>query len=209
MKKNSGFWLAIWVGLAASTAPASPAAQAQAEPQAKAQDKIEADPSLQEEEVAPGDDISLGEIPVVQMVELTADSAQRSIDAYVLLKDKYKDAKLEDFESLQDFVDRDAQGKAFEVDVKAAGFENVTQWNDTITTVSSAYANIIDDQSADIKLQIDEVQKDADLAQDMKDRIVASLNALIPSENNRKIVQELIDNPAYTEKLKALETEEE
>ena len=43
----------------------------------------------------------------------------------------------------------------------------------------------------------------------MKDRIVASLNALIPSENNRKIVQELIDNPAYTEKLKALETEEE
>jgi hypothetical protein len=182
----------------------------QAEPQAKAQDQIDPDPNLPvEEEAAPGDDISLGEIPVVQMVELTADSAQRSIDAYVLLKDKYKDAKLEDFESLQDFVDRDAQGKAFEVDVKAAGFDNVTQWNDTITTVSSAYANIIDDQSADIKLQIEEVQKDVELAQDMKDRIVASLNALIPSENNRKIVQELIDNPAYTEKLKALETEEE
>ncbi len=210
MTRNSGFWLAIWVGLAASTAPASAAAQMQAEPQAKAQDQIDPDPNLPvEEEAAPGDDISLGEIPVVQMVELTADSAQRSIDAYVLLKDKYKDAKLEDFESLQDFVDRDAQGKAFEVDVKAAGFDNVTQWNDTITTVSSAYANIIDDQSADIKLQIEEVQKDVELAQDMKDRIVASLNALIPSENNRKIVQELIDNPAYTEKLKALETEEE
>lgn len=210
MTKNSGFWLAIWVGLAASTAPASAAAQMQAEPQAKAQDQINPDPNLPvEEEAAPGDDISLGEIPVVQMVELTADSARRSIDAYVLLKDKYKDAKLEDFESLQDFVDRDAQGKAFEVDVKAAGFDNVTQWNDTITTVSSAYANIIDDQSADIKLQIEEVQKDVELAQDMKDRIVASLNALIPSENNRKIVQELIDNPAYTEKLKALETEEE
>lgn len=210
MTKNSGFWLAIWVGLAASTAPASAAAQMQAEPQAKAQDQINPDPNLPvEEEAAPGDDISLGEIPVVQMVELTADSARRSIDAYVLLKDKYKDAKLEDFESLQDFVDRDAQGKAFEVDVKAAGFDNVTQWNDTITTVSSAYANIVDDQSADIKLQIEEVQKDVELAQDMKDRIVASLNALIPSENNRKIVQELIDNPAYTEKLKALETEEE
>jgi hypothetical protein len=210
MIKTSGFWLAIWVGLAASTVPASAAAQMQAEPQAKAQDQIDPDPNLPvEEEAAPGDDISLGEIPVVQMVELTADSAQRSIDAYILLKDKYKDAKLEDFESLQDFVDRDAQGKAFEVDVKAAGFDNVTQWNDTITTVSSAYANIIDDQSADIKLQIEEVQKDVELAQDMKDRIVASLNALIPSENNRKIVQELIDNPAYTEKLKALETEEE
>ena len=47
------------------------------------------------------------------------------------------------------------------------------------------------------------------MAQDMKDRIISSLKALIPSENNQKIVQELIDNPAYTEKLKLLETEEE
>lgn len=211
MTQYSGFWLAIYVGLAASAVPASAAAQSQVEPPPKAQDQIEVDPGLLpgDEEVAPVDDISLGEIPVVQTVELTPDSARRSVDAYVLLKEKYKDAKLEDFESLQDFVDRDALGKAFEVDVKAAGFENVTIWNDTITTVSNAYANIMDDQSADIKLQIEEVQKDTELAQDMKDRIVASLNALIPSENNRKVVQELIDNPAYTEKLKSLETEEE
>ena len=77
------------------------------------------------------------------------------------------------------------------------------------TTVGAAYSNIIDDQSSDIKLQIEEVEKDTELAQDMKDRIIASLNALIPSENNRGIVQQMIDNPVYTEKLKLLETEEE
>jgi hypothetical protein len=106
------------------------------------------------------------------------------------------------------FVDRDPLGKAFEADIKLAGFPNVTDWNLAITTVGAAYSNIIDDQLV-IKQQIEEVEKDTELAQDMKDRIVASLNALIPSENNRSIVQQMIDNPAYAEKLKSLETEEE
>ena len=179
-------------------------------PPAEVEDLTEPDPNQPVDgETPPGDEVSIGEIPVVQMVELTLDTAQKAVDAYVIVKDKYKDAELENFDSLQDFVDRDPLGKAFEADIKLAGFANVTDWNLAITTVGAAYSNIIDDQSSDIKLQIEEVEKDTELAQDMKDRIIASLNALIPSENNRSIVQQLIDNPAYTEKLKSLETEEE
>jgi hypothetical protein len=179
-------------------------------PPGEVEDLTEPDPNQPTDgETPPSDEVSIGEIPVVQMVELTLDTAQKAVDAYVTVKDKYKDAALENFDSLQDFVDRDPQGKAFEADIKLAGFANVTDWNLAITTVSAAYSNIIDDQSTDIKQQIEEVQKDTELAQDMKDRIVASLNALIPSENNRSIVQQMIDNPAYTEKLKLLETEEE
>jgi hypothetical protein len=174
------------------------------------EDLTEPDPSQPtDNETPPSGEVSIGEIPVVQMVELALDTAQKAVDVYVVVKDKYKDAALENFDSLQDFVDRDPLGKAFEADIKLAGFANVTEWNLIITTVSAAYSNIIDDQSTDIKLQIEEVQKDAELAQDMKDRIIASLNALIPSENNRAIVQKMIDNPAYVEKLKLLETEEE
>jgi len=179
-------------------------------PPGEVEDLTEPDPSQpSDSETPPSDEVSIGEIPVVQMVELTLDTAQKAVDAYVIVKDKYKDAALENFDSLQDFVDRDPLGKAFEADIKLAGFANVTDWNLAITTVGAAYSNIIDDQSTDIKQQIEEVQKDTELAQDMKDRIVASLNALIPSENNRSIVQQMIDNPAYTEKLKSLETEEE
>ena len=179
-------------------------------PPADVEDLTEPDPNQPTDgETPPSDEVSIGEIPVVHMVELTLDTAQKAVDAYVVVKDKYKDADLENFDSLQEFVDRDPLGKAFEADIKLAGFANVTDWNLAITTVGAAYSNIIDDQSSDIKQQIEEVQKDAELAQDMKDRIVASLNALIPSENNRSIVQQLIDNPAYTEKLKLLETEEE
>ncbi len=174
------------------------------------EDLTEPDPTQPTDgETPPEDEVSIGEIPVVQMVELTPDTAQKAVDAYVVVKDKYKDAALENFDSLQDFVDRDPLGKAFETDIKAAGFANVTEWNLAITTVGAAYSNIIDDQSTDIKQQIEEVEKDTELAQDMKDRIITSLNALIPSENNHKVVQQMIDNPAYAEKLKLLETEEE
>lgn len=179
-------------------------------PPSDVEDLTEPDPTQPTDgETPPEDEVSIGEIPVVQMVELTPDTARKAVDAYVVVKEKYKDAALENFDSLQDFVDRDPLGKAFETDIKAAGFANVTEWNLAITTVGAAYSNIIDDQSTDIKQQIEEVEKDTELAQDMKDRIITSLNALIPSENNHEVVQQMIDNPAYAEKLKLLETEEE
>ncbi len=199
--------LGIWLKLASSTRHGE---ETQPAPPSDVEDLTEPDPTQSTDgETPPEDEVSIGEIPVVQMVELTPETAQKAVDAYVIVKDKYKDAALENFDSLQDFVDRDPLGKAFEADIKAAGFANVTDWNLAITTVGAAYSNIIDDQSTDIKQQIEEVEKDMELAQDMKDRIITSLKALIPSENNHKVVQELIDNPAYTEKLKLLETEEE
>jgi hypothetical protein len=173
-------------------------------------DPTEPDPNLPtDSETPPAGEASIGDVPDVKMVDLNLDMAKRALDAYVLLKDKYKDAQLENFDTLQDFVDKDPQGKAFEADVKAAGFANADDWNQAVTTVGAAYSNIIDDQTDDIRSQIEEVQKDPEMAQDMKDRIVSSLNALIPTENNRKIVQQLIDDSTYAEKLKQLETEEE
>jgi hypothetical protein len=197
-------------------APATPATPATPAPEPLAVPPAEPAPSTpdsatqpSEEGTQPSDEPSLGEVEEVKVAALTPDSAQRALDAYVLLKEKYKDAQLENYESLQDFVDKDPQGKAFEADVKAAGFANVEEWNVTITTVSNAYSNIVNDQSADINQQIEEVQKDPELAQDMKDRLTHSLKALIPTEENRKVVQALMDNPANAEKTKQLETEEE
>ena len=39
--------------------------------------------------------------------------------------------------------------------------------------------------------------------------MIASLKAMIPSENNKKVVQEMMKEPAYVEKLKLLDIEEE
>ena len=156
-----------------------------------------------------GDDFSLGDIPVVETIELKVDTARKAIDAYVLVREKFKDAELENYENLQDFVDAGAVGKAFEADIKAAGFANVNDWNTTVTTISFAYANVVDDQTDDIKLQIEEIKTDTDMAQDMRERMILALNAMIPSDNNRKIIEEMLKDPVYADKVKLLETEEE
>ena len=38
--------------------------------------------------------------------------------------------------------------------------------------------------------------------------MISSLTAMIPSENNRKVVQAMMDEPEYSEKLKLLAEEE-
>jgi hypothetical protein len=155
------------------------------------------------------DQMSIGEVPEVETVELTPDTAKRAIDAYVAVHEKYKDADIENYDNLQDFVDQTPEGKAFEADIKAAGFASVNEWNLAITTESFVYANIVEDQTDDIRQQIADVEADTELAQDMKDRMVKSLKAMIPSENNKTVIAELIKDAAYAEKFKALEIAEE
>jgi hypothetical protein len=160
------------------------------------------------EDISP-DDMSLGEIPDVQTMELTLDIAKRAIDSYTMVKNKYADTDLEQYDNLQGFVDQNPRGKEFEADIKAAGFANVNDWNLAITTLGFAYSGVTDDPTKDIQEQIAEIQADTKVAQDMKDRMIKSLNAMIPSPNNRQVVEELMKDPAYLEKLKQLDTEEE
>ncbi len=160
-------------------------------------------------EEMPTDDFSLGEVPAVETMELTAETAKRALDAYVSVRDKFKDAELENYDTLQEFVEQNPQGRAFEADIKAAGFPTVDQWNLAITTLGFAYSNTLEDQTEDIREQIEEIKADGDLAQDMKDRMTKSLEAMIPSENNTKIVEDLIKDQTYAEKLKSLDVESE
>ncbi len=155
------------------------------------------------------EELSLGEIPIIETIELTPDLAKRALDSYIAAREKYVNSDLEQFENLQDFVDQTEDGKAFEADIKAAGFANVTDWNLAITTLGLTYGSIVDDQTPDLLLQIEEVEQDTEMAQDIKDRMVKALKALIPSDNNRKVVEGLLDDPVYGEKLKLLDIEEE
>ncbi len=120
-----------------------------------------------------------------------------------------ENSDLDAYESLQEFVEQNVEGKAFEADIKAAGFGSVNDWNLALTTLGFAYAGVVDDQSAEISQQIAELEADTELAQDMKDRMITSLKAMIPSENNKKVVEDLLANADYAEKLKQIELVEE
>lgn len=209
---------------AAPQAPAAPDAQTETPPAPDAAPGAEPDTQPQTDQgPAPGNDqpdagndegsspdnLSLGEIPQIETMELTPDIARRALDSYIVTKDKYANSDLEQYENLQDFVDQTEDGKKFEADVKAAGFANVNDWNLAVTTLGVMYGSVVDDQTADLKQQISEVEADTELAQDMKDRMVKALKAMIPSENNKKIIEDMMADPVYGPKLKQLDIEEE
>lgn len=194
-----------------AAAPPSPAeAETPAEP--PAEDLTQPDPeqpATEDDEGTSPDELSLGEIPVIETMELSPDIAKRALDSYLLTKEKYANTDLEQYENLQDFVDQTPEGKNFEADIKSAGFANVTEWNLAITTLGVIYGSVIDDQTPDLLQQIEEVGQDTELAQDMKDRMIKALKAMIPSGNNKKVIEDLLADPVYGPRLKQLDIEEE
>ena len=154
------------------------------------------------------DTMSLGDIPEIETVELTADMAKRAVDAFSMVREKYADTAIYEYEDLEEFVDKTEAGKKLEADVRSFGFGNVTEWNTAITSVGLAYSALNEDPSDNVEQQIAEIKADTNLAQDMKDRMVKSLSAMVPSQNNRNVVQELVKDNTYSEKLKLLSEEE-
>ena len=195
-------------GAATPTSPAE--AETPAEP--PAEDLTQPDPgqpATEDDEGTSPDELSLGEIPVIETMELSPDIAKRALDSYLLTKEKYANTDLEQYENLQDFVDQTPEGKNFEADIKSAGFANVSEWNLAITTLGVIYGSVIDDQTPDLLQQIEEVEQDTELAQDMKDRMIKALKAMIPSGNNKKVIEDLLADPVYGPRLKQLDIEEE
>lgn len=196
----------------AEAQPDVPAAEPDTPAEPPTEDLTQPDPeqpSAEDDEGTSPDELSLGEIPVIETMELTPDIARRALDSYLLTKEKYANTDLEQYENLQDFVDQTPEGKNFEADIKAAGFATVTEWNLAITTLGVIYGSVIDDQTPDLLQQIEEVEQDTELAQDMKDRMIKALKAMIPSENNKKIIEDMLADPVYGPKLKQLDIEEE
>ncbi|MBL8791878.1 MAG: hypothetical protein JNM45_15410 [Rhizobiales bacterium] len=193
-----------------ATPPAPvPPASAPATPPAAGADQPAPEDVLPDLSPGAQEDFSVGEIPSVEVVELTPELARKALDGVALVHEKYKDAALENYENLQEFVDQDPLGKTFEADLQTFGFKSANEWNIAVTTIGFAYSNLLDDQTTDLKQQIEEVKNDTEMAQDMRDRMVQALSAMIPSDNNRKIVDDLMKDPTYADKLKLLETEEE
>jgi hypothetical protein len=191
-------------------APVSPPVPGAPDPQAPAPgDQVTPDPNVEDPSAADMEgDISIGDNAPIEVEELTPDLARKALDAYVLVQDKYRDSSA-GYQDLQEFVDKDPRGKEFETDVKGFGFKSVDDWNLAITTLSLAYTNVANDQTVDTLQQIEDIKNDNSIAQDLKDRKISNLKASIPSDNNRKITEDLIKDASYSEKIKQLESTEE
>ncbi len=162
----------------------------------------------EQSETVPLDEMSLGEVPLIEVVELTPESARKGMDAFALVRERYADSSIYQYENLEEFVEKTEEGKKFETDIKSFGFATIDEWNKVITTIGFAYSAITDSPTEDIEKQIAEIQADTSLARDMKDRMVKSLSAMVPTPNNRKVLEALAKDAEYGDKLKLLAEEE-
>jgi hypothetical protein len=140
--------------------------------------------------------------------DLTVDAAKRAIDAFAEVRDKYNDAGMEKYESLEDFVAETEAGKRLEAEIMDFGFSDISDWNETIMRVGIAYSAFVYDYAADLRQQIREIRDDPTIDDDMRARLIAGLNALLPSTHNRIVMQELFNDQSYRDKLRLLEEEE-
>ena len=140
--------------------------------------------------------------------DLTVDAAKRAIDAFAQVRDKYNDAGMENYNSLEEFVAETAAGKRLEAEIRSFGFSDITDWNDTIMAVGIAYSAFVYDYAADLRQQIRAIRDDPTIDDEMRAQLIAGLNALMPSLNNRIVMQELFNDQSYRDKLRLLEEEE-
>jgi len=146
----------------------------------------------------------INDIPELVPITLTIDIAKRAIDGFVDVGTRYDDKGLYDYPTLEAFVEKTDAGKQLEADIKKYGFKNIIEWNIAIMNVSYAYGALLQDQEQDIRRQIESVKQDKTLTPEKKKHIITSLNALIPSKENVKLIRELNQIPVYQEKLNLL-----
>ena len=144
----------------------------------------------------------------LDIANLTVDAAKRAIDAFAEVRDKYNDAGMETYESLEDFVAETEAGKRLEAEIMGFGFSGIGEWNETIMLVGIAYSAFVYDYAADLRQQIREIRDDPTIDDDMRAQLIAGLNALLPSTTNRIVMQELFNDQDYRDKLRLLEEEE-
>ena len=168
------------------------------------QDAPDAAPA-EEEITNPSNPYDINEIPALERIQLTIDIAKRAIDAFADIGARYDDKGLYDYPTLEEYVKKTEPGKQLEADVKKYGFADVVEWNTAIMNVSFAFGSLLNDQEADIRDQIESVRKDQSLSAEKKQRIIASLTALIPTKENIEIIRQLQKLPTYQEKLNLLD----
>lgn len=140
-----------------------------------------------------------GAKPVPQ-VELTESSARGAIDAYMAIRDKYGDEMpaLKKGRTSLDALDT-LQG--VESIVGGHGFTDTSDWNNTLVSVAMAYGFNKEGRSEEVEKSIAKIKRNAELPDTLKQKMIAMIEGVRPSENNLAVVKALMADQTYAEKL--------
>ena len=147
---------------------------------------------------------SIDDQPLVVGTELSLDAARRALDAYAAMRAKYSDEGLTGDQTLEQYASSSAAGRSFAADIAAFGFRNISEWSRVIASIGFALDAVVDNTEPELRAEIARLNADLSMPARQRSRLIASLRAQIPSENNKVIVRQLILDPLYRDKLALL-----
>ena len=144
----------------------------------------------------------------LQQLELSPQQARGAFDAYYELQEKFSDSAFEEYESLSDFVKRSPEGPQFDAIIQAHGFSGVDEWLPVINALEFTIGAYSNDQGQSVEAQIKELNNDTSLSEADRESVIEMLKASQPSANNRKVLEDMLADPAYAERIKSFISEE-
>ena len=143
--------------------------------------------------------------PNINQVELTADSARRSIDTFLEMQGKYGESAFDDPSDPKAFVEAMKTAGIYDKvagDVKQHGFKGVEDWAKTFASVGLAASFVREGQDAgSVDRQIADLEKDGGGAagDEGRDHRHAAPDAADGEQWRRS--KALLDDPAYKDKV--------
>lgn len=144
-----------------------------------------------------------GEVPQVPQVELTDATARSAIDAYLDIDKKYgnqipeltgRGSSLEAFSTLQ----------GVESIVGGHGFADTSNWHKTLVSVAVAYGFAQEGRSAEVEKSVAKIKGNAEIPDSLKQKMIAMIEGVRPSDNNLTVVRALMKNDDYGPKLRKI-----
>ena len=138
--------------------------------------------------------------PEVPNVELTEESAKNSIDTYMILREKYEDKV-----PLGNNLEALNQGTEAWADINSIvagnGFKDAGEWQKTIISVVLAQNFLKKGAGQDMDTEIAKMQANQEIPAAVKEQMLNVLKSMRPSDNNIKVVKQLLADPIYSKKI--------
>ncbi len=183
--------------------PGAPLPEHPETPEAEDMDVPEAMPGDLELEALIAEDI-----PDIEAVDFSLEEARRALDVLEEVYGKLDDEEIEKYPTLQEFAEKSPQGARLREIAAKHGFASVGHWSRVITNIGFALTSLHEGDE-ELLRQLELIRADRRMDEERKRKLLKYYDALIPSDNNRQVIQRLYEDEAYRRKLELLEGHEE
>ncbi|MCF6321816.1 MAG: hypothetical protein L3J32_08635 [Rhizobiaceae bacterium] len=145
-------------------------------------------------------------MPGFEHIVLSEKIAKQAIDATLFIRKNYKDNEIASADPSNMVGVMKSRGIYNKIlgDLRAFGFNSPEEWSKAAMSTAIAVGFLENGDGQDMMAQMRELQKDKSMSAEMKAQMLATMQAIMPPENNMAVVKKILKDRAYSSKVKKL-----